>query len=66
MRHQEPDMHIVGQASTNGAEQLKAAIVLVAVGIIVFWRAILQLLFAAIAIAIVVALGAGVMELLRV
>jgi predicted RND superfamily exporter protein len=57
-------MHVVGQAA-SGLDQLKAVIVLVALGIIAFWRAILQLLFALVVMAIVVALGAGVMVLLR-
>jgi hypothetical protein len=57
-------MHVVGQAA-NGLEGLKAIIVLVALGIIAFWRVLLQLLFATIVIAIVVALGAGVVALLH-
>jgi hypothetical protein len=57
-------MHVVASAA-SGLDQLKAVIVLVALGIIAFWRVILQLLLATIVIAIVVAIGAGVMFLLR-
>lgn len=61
-------MHVVGQALHHGTEQVRAAIVLVALGVLVFWRVIARMLFAImaiVAIAAVIALGAGVVALLH-
>jgi hypothetical protein len=56
---QERKMHVIGQGAAQGVESAKAAIVLVAIAVVAFWRVILRLLLALIAIAVVVLVGAG-------
>jgi hypothetical protein len=58
-------MHVIGQGAAQGVEQAKAAIVMVAIAVVAFWRVILRLVLALIAIAIVVLVGAGVVVFLQ-
>jgi hypothetical protein len=58
----EPDMLIIGP---QGVEQAKAAIVVGAIALVAFWRFILHLVLALIAIAIIVVIGAGAVVLLQ-
>jgi hypothetical protein len=58
-------MHIIGQAAAQQIESAKDAIVFVAIAVVAFWRFILRLILALIAIAIVVLIGAGAVVLLQ-
>ena len=52
------------QPVANEVESARVLLVLVAVGIVAFWRVILRILLAILAIAIVVVVGAGALVLL--
>ena len=52
------------QPVANEVESARVLLVLVAVGIVAFWRVILRILLAILAIAIVVVVGAGAVVLL--
>jgi len=58
-------MHAIGGSAGQELQSAKAAIVLIAIGIVVFWRVLLRLLLALIAIAIVVLVGAGAVLILQ-
>jgi hypothetical protein len=58
-------MHIIGQAIAPGVESAKTTIVIVAIALVAFWRVILRLVLALIAIAIIVVIGAGAVVLLQ-
>ena len=58
-------MHAIGEGAGQEFQSAKAAIVLIAIGIVVFWRVLLRLLLALIAIAIVVLVGAGAVVFLQ-
>ena len=58
-------MHGIGEGTGQELQSAKAAIVLIAIGIVAFWRALLRLLLALIAIAIVVLVGAGAVLFLQ-
>jgi hypothetical protein len=53
------------QGTVQEVENARAALVLIAVGIVVFWRVLLRVLLAIIAIAVVVTVGAGAILLLQ-
>ncbi len=57
-------MHVLA-AGAQAAESAKAAIIMIAVVVVAFWRVIARLVLALIAIAILVTLGAGLVELMR-
>jgi hypothetical protein len=58
-------MHVVSEAAAQGAESARAAIVAVAVVLVVFWRAVLRLLVALIAIGVVVLVCSGAVALIH-
>lgn len=58
-------MHVIGEGAGQEIHSAKAAIVLIAIMIVAFWRVLLRLLLAVIAIAVVVAVGAGAVVLLQ-
>jgi predicted RND superfamily exporter protein len=51
--------------TVQGVENARVALVLIAVGIVVFWRTVLRALLAIIAVAVVVAVAAGALVLLQ-
>jgi len=53
------------QGTVQEVENARVALVLIAVGIVVFWRVLLRVLLAIIAIAVVVTVGAGAILLLQ-
>ena len=57
-------MHVLA-AGAQAAESAKAAIIMIAVVVVAFWRVIARLVLALIAVAILVTLGAGLVELMR-
>ncbi len=56
-------MHVIAQGGVQGVQSAQVAMMLIAVAIVAFWRALLRLVLALLAIAILVAIGAGVLEL---
>jgi hypothetical protein len=58
-------MHALGQSAGQEVESAKVVIVLAAVVIVAFWRVLLRLLLALIAIAFVALLGAGAVVMLQ-
>ena len=58
-------MHIIAQGGAQGVQSADMALIFIAIVIVVFWRAVLRLVFAVLAIAILVAIGSGVLELLH-
>jgi hypothetical protein len=53
------------QGTAQELENARVALALIAVGIVVFWRVVLRVLLAIIAIAVVVTVGAGALVLLQ-
>ncbi len=53
------------QGTAQEVENARVALALIAVGIVVFWRVVLRVLLAIIAIAVVVTVGAGALVLLQ-
>jgi hypothetical protein len=58
-------MHVIGEVAGQQIQGANAALVLIAVVIVAFWRVLLRLLAALIAIAFVVLVGAGAIVLLH-
>jgi hypothetical protein len=58
-------MHVLAQGVAQGAESAKALVIVGAIVLVVFWRVIFRLVLALIAIAILVVVGSGVVELLH-
>jgi hypothetical protein len=58
-------MHVIGELAGQQIPGANPALVLIAIVIVAFWRVLLRLLLALIAIAIVVLVGAGVVTLLH-
>jgi hypothetical protein len=58
-------MHALGQSAAQEVESTKVVIVLAAIAIVAFWRVLLRLLLALIAIGLVVLLGAGAVVMLQ-
>jgi hypothetical protein len=56
-------MHVITQGGAQGVQSAQVAMMLIAVAIVVFWRALLRLVLALLAIAVLVAIGSGVLEL---
>lgn len=56
-------MHVIAQGGAQGVQSAQVAMMLIAVAIVVFWRALLRLVLALLAIAVLVAIGSGVLEL---
>ena len=62
IRHLQVDVDAVCQKEIENAS---VALALIAVGIVVFWRVVLRVLLALIAIAVVIMVGAGAIALLQ-
>jgi len=58
-------MHAIAQGVAPHAESAKVAVIMIAVLAVAFWKALLRLLVALIAIALVVVVGAGVVMLMQ-
>jgi hypothetical protein len=53
------------QGTAQEIENARVALALIAVGLVVFWRVVLRVLLAIIAIAVVITVGAGAIVLLQ-
>src|SRR5215472_13887258 len=60
-----PEMHVIAELAGQQVQGANAALVLIAIVIVAFWRVLLRLLAALIAIAFVVLVGAGAIMLLH-
>jgi hypothetical protein len=58
-------MHAIAQGSAQHAESAKVAVIMIAVFVVAFWKVLLRLLVALVAIAFVVVVGAGVVMLMQ-
>ncbi len=58
-------MHVLAQGVTQGVESARALVIVAAIVLVVFWRVIFRLVLALIAIAILVVVGSGVVELMH-
>jgi hypothetical protein len=58
-------MYAVGQSAAQEVQSAKVVIVLAAIAIVAFWRVLLRLLLALVAIGLVVLLGAGAVVMLQ-
>jgi hypothetical protein len=56
-------MHVIAQGAAQGVQSAQVAMMLIAVAIVAFWRAVLRLVLALVAIATLVAIGSGILEL---
>lgn len=56
-------MHAIAWGDAQHAESAKLAVIMIAVFVVAFWKALLRLLVALVAIAFVVVVGAGVVML---
>jgi hypothetical protein len=58
-------MHVIAQGGAPGIQSAEVVLVLAAIGMVVFWKAVVKLVLALVAIAILVAVGSGVLELMH-
>jgi hypothetical protein len=58
-------MHVLGQSAAQEVGSAKVVIVFAAVTIVAFWRVLVRLLLALLAVAIVVLVGAGAAVMLQ-
>jgi len=58
-------MYVVNQSVVHEIQSARMALVLIGIVVVVFWRAVLRILLAIVAIAIVVLVGSGVVILLN-
>jgi hypothetical protein len=63
--HQEETMHVLAEAAGQAAEGVRVLIILAVIAVVAFWQVLLRLLVAVIAIAILIAVGAGAAEFLH-
>jgi len=58
-------MYVVNQSVVHEIQSARMALVFIGVVVVVFWRAVLRILLAIVAIAVVVLVGSGVVILLN-
>ena len=58
-------MHVIAQGSLGAASAARVVLVFVAIAVVAFWRALLRLVLALIAIAVLVAVGTGIVALVN-
>ena len=58
-------MYVVNQSVVHEIQSARMALVLIGIVVVVFWRAVLRILLAIVAIAVVVLVGSGVVILLN-
>jgi len=58
-------MYVVNQSVAHEIQSARMALVLIGIVVVVFWRAVLRILLAIVAIAVVVLVGSGVVILLN-
>lgn len=56
-------MHIIAQGPAQAADAVRVVLVFLAFAVVAFWRALLRLVLALIAVAVLVAVGTGVVAL---
>ncbi len=58
-------MHVVAQGPLEAADAARVVLVFVAIAAVAFWRVLLRLVLALIAVAVLVAVGAGIVALVN-
>jgi hypothetical protein len=58
-------MHVVAQGPVEAADAVRAVLVFLAIGVVAFWRVLLRLVLALIAVAVLVAVGTGIVALVN-
>jgi hypothetical protein len=59
-------MHAIAAGGAQAVESAKVVVILIAVALVAFWRALVRLVLALITIAILVTLGTGLVELMHI
>jgi hypothetical protein len=58
-------MHVIAQGSAQAADAVRVVLVFFAIAVVAFWRVLLRLVLALIAVVVLVALGTGVVALMN-
>jgi hypothetical protein len=58
-------MHVVAQGTLEAADAARVVLVLLAIAVVAFWRVLLRLVLALIAVAVLVAVGTGIVALVN-
>jgi O-antigen ligase len=61
----EQEMHVIAQGSLGAASAARVVLVFAAIAVVAFWRVLLRLVLALTAIAVLVAVGTGVVALVN-
>jgi hypothetical protein len=59
----EQEMHVIAQAPLAAADAARIVLVFVAIAVVAFWRVLFRLVLALIAVAVLVAVGTGIVAL---
>ncbi|MGH3305573.1 MAG: hypothetical protein ACRDOK_28690 [Streptosporangiaceae bacterium] len=58
-------MHVIAQGPVQAVEAARAVLFFLAIAVVAFWRVLLRLVLALIAVAVLVAIGSGVVALMN-
>jgi hypothetical protein len=58
-------MHVIAQGAVQAADAARVVLVFLAIIVVAFWRVLLRLVLALIAVAVLVAVGAGVVAFMH-
>jgi hypothetical protein len=58
-------MHVIAQGPLAAADAARAVVVFLAIAVVAFWRVLLRLVLALIAVAVLVAVGTGIVALMN-
>jgi hypothetical protein len=58
-------MHVVAQGPLEAADAVRVVLVFLAIGVVAFWRVLLRLVLALIAVAVLVAVATGIVALVN-
>ena len=58
-------MHVLAQGPLQAVESARAVLLLIAVAVVAFWRVVIRLVLALIAVALLIAVGSGVVALVN-
>jgi hypothetical protein len=58
-------MHVIAQGPVQAADAVRVVLVFLAIAVVAFWRVLLRLVLALIAVAVLVAVGTGIVALVN-
>jgi O-antigen ligase len=58
-------MHVIAQGPLAAADAVRVVLVFLAIAVVAFWRVLLRLVLALIAVAVLVAIGTGIVALVN-